>query len=82
MRGDGGSPRKGTADGGGRRLQANGETWGLKVGATLGRGGELEWTRGTRGGGWEQGVSVAFGVVQSPALRVCTRSANLGPRFR
>jgi hypothetical protein len=47
-----------------------------------GRGGELEWTRGARGDGRERGVSVALGVVQSRALRVCTRSANLGPRFR
>lgn len=47
-----------------------------------GRGGKLEWTLGTRGGGREQEVSVALGVVQSRALRVCTRSANLGPRFR
>lgn len=54
-----------TADGGGRRLQASGETWGLNVGAALGK-----WTGGARGGGGERGVSAALGVVQSRALCV------------
>lgn len=43
-----------TADGGGRRLQANGETWGLKVGAALGQG----WGArvDSRGMGWWKGA--------------------------
>lgn len=81
--GGGGSPRKERPrmeESGGCRPIERPED--LRWARPWGRGEELEWPRGTRGGGRERGVSVARGVVQSRALRVCTRSANLGPRFR
>lgn len=66
-------------------MQDNGETWAL--GGVEGGHGTKEGVGSWKGagfpnGGRERGVSAALGIVQSRALRVCTRSANLGPRFR
>lgn len=58
-----------TADGGGRRLQANGETWGLKVGAALGQG----WGArvDSRGMGWWKGARSLCGSWGCPEPGLC-----------